>query len=130
MEFVFNGISCRDFNLKMKKESTYVFLFTKNYESIEVPGRTGNLLIDDGTYKNEVATLVCNLDLRGIVDKTLILSSMKKWLQEPQDYKRLEFSDGIKYEAKFMGNGNFVEQFNDFYEVSLQFECKEVIEIE
>ena len=50
--FTFNGITSTSKNLKCKDISHLSFA-VKSYESIKIPGRTGNLIIDDGSYENK-----------------------------------------------------------------------------
>ena len=44
MEFTFNGISSREFNIKIK-ESNHLSIPKKKIEFVEVQGRTDNLII-------------------------------------------------------------------------------------
>ena len=47
MEFTFNGVNSKDFNIKIKK-SNHLSIPKKKIEFIEVQGRTDNLVIDEG----------------------------------------------------------------------------------
>ena len=48
MYFTFNGTSSERYGLKVKN-SNHLSRPAKKIESISVPGRTGNLIIDDGS---------------------------------------------------------------------------------
>ena len=123
--FTFNGISSKTHNLKCKEINHFSFA-AKSYESIKVPGRTGNLLIDTGDKENKIVPVIANLDLRKASDKTLVVKNIKVWLQGHTGYKTLLFDDGIEYQAVVNGEVTFTELFKDYYEVSINFECVEV----
>lgn len=123
--FTFNGISSKTHNLKCKEINHFSFA-AKSYESIKVPGRTGNLLIDTGDKENKIVPVIANLDLRKASDKVLVVKNIKVWLQGHTGYKRLLFDDGMEYQAIVNGEVSFTELFKDYYEVSINFECVEV----
>lgn len=123
--FTFNGISSKTHNLKCKEINHFSFA-AKSYESIKVPGRTGNLLIDLGDKENKIVPVIANLDLRNTSNKVLAIKNMKVWLMNEVGYKRLLFDDGIEYQAIVNGEVSFTELFKDYYEVSINFECVEV----
>ena len=123
--FTFNGISSKTHNLKCKEINHFSFA-AKSYESIKVPGRTGNLLIDTGDKENKIVPVIANLDLRKASDKALVVKNIKVWLQGHTGYKTLLFDDGIEYQAVVNGEVTFTELFKDYYEVSINFECVEV----
>ena len=52
MHFTFNGVNSQQYGLKVK-QSNHLTRPAKKIESIEIPGRTGNLIIDDGSKKNQ-----------------------------------------------------------------------------
>lgn len=123
--FTFNGVSSKTHNLKCK-EINHLSFAAKNYESIKVPGRTGNLIIDTGDKKNKTIPIVAYLDLREENNKKLVITNLKKWLMGHEGYKTLLFDDGIEYQAIVSGEIDFKEKFKDYYEVSINFECVEV----
>ena len=123
--FTFNGISSKTHNLKCKEINHFSFA-AKSYESIKVPGRTGNLLIDSGDKENKTVPVIANLDLRKASDKALVVKNIKVWLQGHTGYKTLLFDDGVEYQAIVNGEVSFTELFKDYYEVSINFECVEV----
>lgn len=123
--FIFNGVSSKAHNLKCKVINHLSFA-AKSYESIKIPGRTGNLLIDTGDKENKIIPIVANLDLRGVSNKLLAIRSIKVWLQGHTGYKTLLFDDGIEYQAIVNSEVSITEVFRDYYEVSINFECVEV----
>ena len=123
--FTFNGVSSKTHNLKCK-EISHLSFAAKSYESIKVPGRTGNLLIDLGDKENKTVTVIANLDLRKVSNKVQTVKGIKAWLLGHTGYKRLVFDDTIEYQAIVSGEVELKELFNDFYEVTINFECVEV----
>ena len=124
--FTFNGTSSTSKNLKCKDISHLSFA-VKSYESIKIPGRTGNLIIDDGSYENKAVEIVAYLDLRGktAAQKKTAINEIKTWLIGPTGYKTLVFVDTIEYKAICKGV-EISEVFNDYLEVSIEFEAVEV----
>ncbi len=123
--FTFNGVSSKTHNLKCK-EINHLSFAAKSYESIKVPGRTGNLIIDTGDKENKTIPIVVYLDLRKENNKKLVITNLKKWLMGHTGYKTLLFDDGIEYQAIVSGEIDFKEKFKDYYEIDINFECVEV----
>ena len=142
--FTFNEISCKEYGLKCK-DISHISFAAKSYESIKIPGRTGNLIIDDGSYENKTVTITAYLDLRNIpIERPVIgqddngnpvygenqedrITNIKKWLIGHTGYKQLVFDDKFSYNAIVKGEITFSEMFTDYYQVDIDFECVEVI---
>ena len=122
----FNEISSNSKNLKYK-DISHLSLAEKNYENIKIPGRTGNLIIDNGSYENKAVEIVAYLDLRGKTNsqKKTSINDIKTWLIGPTGYKTLIFDDTIEYKAICKGV-EISEVFNDYLEISIEFEAVEV----
>ena len=125
--FTFNGVSSTTHGLKCKEINHFTFS-SKSYESIKVPGRTGNLLVDDGSYENKVIPVTAYLDLRTVENKKTVVNNIKKWLIGHTGYKTLTFDDTVEYQAIVNGEITFKELFSDYYEIEINFECVEVID--
>ena len=125
--FTFNGVSSTTHKLKCKEINHFTFS-SKSYESIKVPGRTGNLLVDDGSYENKVIPVTAYLDLRTVENKITVVNYIKKWLIGHVGYNTLTFDDTVEYQAIVNGEVTFSELFNNYYEIEINFECVEVIE--
>ena len=85
------------------------------------------LIIDDGSYENKAVEIVAYLDLRGKTaqEKKTAINGIKTWLIGPKGYKTLVFDDTIEYKAICKGV-EISEVFNDYLEVSIEFEAAEV----
>lgn len=127
MNFTFNGINSDTYGLKVKATNHLSFP-AKNIESIEIPGRTGNLIIDDGSRKNLSIEVVCFLDCRENKDIALRTRQISAWLQDPIGYQSLIFSDGIKFKAICTNQIDVGELINYFGEITIRFDGYEVKE--
>ena len=67
MNVTYNQILLNGLGLKLK-ETNHTNLPSKNYESIKIPGRTGNLIIDDESYNNKTIELIFLWDYSKIND--------------------------------------------------------------
>ena len=72
MEFILNGKSSRNFNLKIK-ESNHLLRPRKKIELIDIPGRTGALIIDEGARENFNAITLEFSAYREVEDETFIV---------------------------------------------------------
>ena len=90
-------------------------------------GRTGNLIIDDGSFENKIIEITALLDLRGKTsqEKKTAINGIKTWLIGPKGYKTLVFDDTIEYKAICKGV-EISEVFNDYLEISIEFDAVEV----
>ena len=124
--FTFNGTTSTSKKLKCK-DINHLSFASKSYESIKIPGRTGNLIIDDGSFENKVIEITALLDLRGKTnaEKKTAINGLKTWLIKPVGYKTLLFDDTIQYQAICKGV-EISEVFNDYLEISIEFEAVEV----
>lgn len=124
MEIIFGDIQLnKKLGLKVKR-SNHLDTFERQMEIIEIQGGDP-VVIDYGGKKPKDVEIVCNLDGRGL-PKTTLRSSIENALQGEVKYKRLEFWDGIVFDAIVKGKIVFNELFNDYYEVSIIFSVKEV----
>ena len=121
MEFTFNGVSSRDFNIKVK-QSNHLSIPRKKLEFIEVQGRTDNLIIDEGCREMLDIQLECFIDCR---DESTNEYSMRldSWLNGSSGYQNLIFDDGTILKAIFVGQIDFNEIVKNFNEIILQFKA-------
>ena len=121
MEFTFNNISSRDFNIKIK-QSNHLSIPKKKLEFIEVQGRTDNLVVDEGCREMLDISIEAYINCRNLDTKTYALK-LDEWLNSPNGYKDLIFDDGTKLKAIFVGQIDFNEIVKNFNEILLQFKA-------
>lgn len=121
MEFTFNGVSSRDFNIKVK-QSNHLSIPRKKLEFIEVQGRTDNLIIDEGCREMLDIQLECFIDCRDESTKEYSMR-LDSWLNGSSGYQNLIFDDGTILKAIFVGQVDFNEIVKNFNEIILQFKA-------
>ena len=121
MEFTFNDVSSRDFNIKVK-QSNHLSIPRKKLEFIEVQGRTDNLIIDEGCREMLDIQLECFIDCRDESTKEYSMR-LDSWLNGSSGYQNLIFDDGTILKAIFVGQIDFNEIVKNFNEIILQFKA-------
>ena len=125
MIFTINDKTNKDFNFKVKS-SNHLTKSSKKLEFISIPGRTGDLIIDDNSREN------FNLVIEGYIDgrdsnlKNLC-DSLDSWLNGTTGYQTIVFDDGTVLKAILISEISPVEVVKDFGELTLEFSAyKEV----
>ena len=118
MKFTFNGISSRDFNIKIK-QSNHLSIPRKKLEFIEVQGRTDNLIVDEGCREMLDISIEAYIDCRDLDTKNYALR-LDNWLNSTNGYQDLIFDDGTILKAIFVGQIDFNEIVKNFNEILLQ----------
>lgn len=93
--FVFNGVSSIDFRLICSGGGTFSAP-KRAYETVNIPGRNGSLLLDKGYYNDgEIEFKDVGFIPETVYqesDTALRLMGVREWLLQPIGYKRLECS--------------------------------------
>ena len=125
MIFTINSKTNKDFNFKVKS-SNHLLRPRKRLEFISIPGRTGDLILDDNSREN------FNLVIEGYIDgrksnlKTLT-EQLDLWLNSSKGYQSITFDDGTVLKAVLISEIDPVEVVKNFGELSLEFSAyKEV----
>ena len=121
MEFTFNSINSKDFNIKIKK-SNHLSIPRKKLEFIEVQGRTDNLIINEGSREMLDIELEVYIDCRNADTRTYAIK-LDEWLNKPLGYQDLLFDDGTSLKAIFVGQLDFNNIVQNFNEALLQFKA-------
>lgn len=124
MQIAYNGTLLNSLGLKVKS-SNHTNLASKSYESIKVAGRTGNLIVDDGSFENKQIELVFLWDLRKSSNVKGEITRLKGILQGHKGYRDLSFDDGFIFNAICNGEVVFNELVRNYYEVNIVFEAYE-----
>lgn len=119
MVFTINNKTNKDFNFKVKA-SNHLTKSKKKLEFIDIPGRTGQLIIDEGAREN------FNLLIEGFIDARIsnlktVCDNLDIWLNGTKGYQTITFDDGTVLKAVFIGEINPEEIKNNFGTLSLEF---------
>ena len=119
---MFNGISSLDYGIQVEHPPEYQAP-ARDYEVIHVPGRNGDLVIDNGSYQNVNRSYQMAIgDLRK--DYTSMANVISEWLHSASGYARLEdsyepeyyrmamFQDEISVESIMQHAGRLTIDFN------------------
>ena len=119
MIFTINNKTNKDFNFKVKS-SNHLLRPRKKIEFISIPGRTGDLILDEGAREN------FNLIIEGYIDgrktnlKTLC-DNLDNWLNSTTGYQNITFDDGTVLKAVLISEIDPVEVVKNFGELTLEF---------
>lgn len=119
LSFTFNGVSSETFNILIEEHNIYT-KGQKRIEFIEVPGRTGNLIIYDNSRRNIDLILTCHIEVE-IEDKVALLNQLDNWLNGHEGYKDLVFSNGLTFKAVFTGELSLPTTEEFYTDFELQF---------
>ena len=125
MIFTINNKTNKDFNFKVKT-SNHLIKPKKKIEFISVPGRTGDLIIDEGARENFNLVIEGYIDARESNLKTLC-DNLDNWLNSTTGYQTITFDDGTILKAVLISEIDPNEIVKNFSELSLEFSAyKEV----
>ena len=119
MIFTINSKTNKDFNFKVKS-SNHLLRPRKRLEFISIPGRTGDLILDDNSREN------FNLVIEGYIDgrksnlKTLT-EQLDLWLNSSKGYQNITFDDGTVLKAVLISEIDINEVVKNFGELTLEF---------
>ena len=119
MIFTINSKTNKDFNFKVKS-SNHLLRPKKRLEFISIPGRTGDLILDDNSREN------FNLIIEGYIDarKTnlkILTEQLDSWLNSTAGYQNITFDDGTVLKAVLISEIDPVEVVKNFGELTLEF---------
>ena len=125
MIFTINNKTNKDFNFKVKA-SNHLIKPKKKLEFISIPGRTGDLILDEGARENFTLIIEGYIDARESNLKTLC-DNLDNWLNSTTGYQTITFDDGTILKAVLISEIDTVEVVKNFGELSLEFSAyKEV----
>lgn len=127
--FSLNGVWSTEFNIQIMSIQGRYNIPKKQYESIEVPGRTGNLLIDTGATLNKDITIECCLDCTPLDDEQINvkMKAISNWLINAIGYQDLVFSDGGRFKAIAKDIVVDHRRKDNIFIFNIVFECYEVM---
>ena len=112
--FKFGEHSTKDFDLVIQAPPTYNFP-EKDVSVEHIPGRNGDLIIDNNCWKNTERTYSIASVFRPGTDFISNSERLIKWLTSTEGYHRLEDS----YDPDVYRLGSFKNSSNDLYNLKL-----------
>lgn len=122
MYFEFDGINSKIYKLEVET-SNHLSKPKKKIEFVSIPGRTGDLIVDDGSYENLTINLGCFIDASNKDELKHLIDEIDKWLQNKSGYKSLIFDDGTKFLATLTSGIDTDKLTSDFADLKISFSC-------
>ena len=121
---VFNGISSQDLHIQVQTEPDYDFP-EKDYEVTHVPGRNGDIVIDQGSWQNVSRKYNLAMDA-GKISYTEVASKLVQWLHSASGYARLEdsYEPDFYRMAMYKDSGSITNIYNKAGQIEVEFTCK------
>ena len=120
MIFTINNKTNKDFNFKVKS-SNHLTKPRKKLEFVSIPGRTGDLIIDEGARENFNLVIEGYIDTRESDNLVELCNSLDLWLNSTTGYQTITFDDGTVLKAVLINEISPVEVVKNFGELSLEF---------
>jgi len=120
---IFNGVSSLDMNAQVETPPEY-HIPEREYETIHVTGRNGDIIIDSGTYQNTERSYTLAFDAKSDGYSEL-MSAVSTWLHSADGYAKLEDSyEPSHYRmAKYKGGDDISNIYHKAGELTVKFEC-------
>lgn len=124
--FVYGGTSSASFNFIIM-ENNNLNGFENDFELVSIPGRSGDLIINNNRKLNKEININAKVDLNGLGDAKTVGKNILNWLCGEVKYKTLTFSDDLtRYEAIALGKVEIFEEVEGMLDVKFKFSCKVV----
>lgn len=122
--FKWGGVSSKDLGVFLARQ-TIRPAPTRNIENIIVPGRNGDLKIDQTTYKNVKMVYVCSIAKKDIQIQDAA-RSLREWLMADGGYKKLvdDYTPDFYQMASFTGPQEIARALRDYGTAEIEFDCK------
>lgn len=120
----FNSRLSSTFGIQVEQRPNYE-LPEKDYEIVHVPGKSGDILIDKGSYKNVDRTYNIAIGSK-FREFYSMANDIAKWLCSASGYVRLEDTYEPDYYrlATYKGPGNIVNLLGNAGRATISFNCK------
>jgi len=121
---VFNGRTSKEFRVEVQHPPKYI-IPERDYTVTSIPGRNGELVYDNGSFKNTTRTYEIAIDATQ-EEYSRVVSSVVAWLHSASGYARLEDSyDPDFYRMAFYQDSLEIENiFQEAGQGTLSFKCK------
>ncbi len=121
----FNGISSEDLGITIQFIPSYTFP-EKEYQTVSIPGRNGDLVIDNGSFKNVERTYSIAKIFKKGEKFVSMASAIASWLYSANGYARLEdsYEPDFYRMAIYKSDGSLSNYYDIATVLEVTFECK------
>ena len=121
---MFNGTSSQDLHALVQTAPEYEFP-EKDYSATHVPGRNGDIVIDEGSWQNVPRTYNLAIDTRKI-SYAEVASKLVQWLHSASGYARLEdsYEPDFYRMAMYKDSGSISNIYSKAGQIEISFDCK------
>ena len=122
---IFNGRSSKDLGIEVWSPPNYQ-VPQRDYDTVHIPGRDGDLLIDKESYKNVSRSYTVSFGQEGKKNFTILANMLAEWLNSASGYARLEDS----YEPEYYRLASYQKavEITNAYQIAgsaaIEFNCK------
>ena len=126
---IFNGVTSASVHAHITEPPEYT-IPEREYETIHVDGRNGDIIIDSGSYNNVERKYKMSMDATKNLDYSKVASAIATWLHPLSSgtggYYRLQDTYDQEHFrwARFKGDEDISNIFNKAGEFDLSFDCK------
>lgn len=123
--FKFGDHSTKDFDLVIQTPPTYTFP-EKDITTTHIPGRNGDVITDNDSYKNIERTYSVASVFRPGTDFVANAERIIEWLTKYTGYVRLEdtYDDTVYRMATYKNGGSLVNLYDRATAIDVSFDCK------
>lgn len=126
-KFEFNGKSTEEFGLVIQTPPDYTYP-QRDVSTVHVPGRTGDLHLDNGSFKNVTRTYsLAKAFRRNNKNMYINFEQVLAWLHSAKgDYVRLadDYDKNVFRKASFYSNGSVTNLYDEAMAFTVTFDCK------
>lgn len=121
----FNGISSKDLGIEVETFPSYQ-VAERVYQSINIPGRDGDVLVDTGSFKNTTRQYKISVATYNQTSYFEKINKVVEWLHSSSGYARLEdsYEPGIYRMAYFKDSQSIENIFDEAGRATISFTCK------
>lgn len=123
----FNGVSSLELDPKIVIQTPPEYQYPgKDVTTTHVPGRNGDIIVDNGSYKNVTRTYSLGVGSEHGIDFISVSQKLVKWLKSGKGYRRLEddYDPDVYRLAEYSSDGSFTNIYDGAISFSVDFDCK------
>jgi len=103
--FTYKGIRSKDMHLRVLNDVSFAAP-TRDANMIQVPGRDGDLVIDNGRYNSVIRSIPCRLEAPNHMNVENLISQINNWLVSDTKFHEFEWENDpdFMYQATIEGD--------------------------